>query len=273
MKVLGKEKDFYDAALDYSNVEQETWFRDIKIFKINNDLKEASPEKHEVFLNLKKAVGLKSLDFKLDRSDFWGNETPYLKLNVSNGFILFAGKVYPFIKATDNDKRVEVFYDAETFIKRMESVGLQEYLNQKTERRWWSDVKFNHMTLREKVEHIFSANHEQTDYNQFHIELNNPIIIFDYNINKPFYKKTYFQFNADKWDGQSNLGYILESGRLSDYLFIKVFDPHSFVQELEMFMGNILIKRDPEPIFTDQDKIQSHGFDKKTSFRKGKSKK
>lgn len=274
MKVFGKEKDFYDSALDYTNREQETWFREFKIFKLNKTLEKEMPDKYSQLLDVVNCVEWNHINSTIS----YNNKTELFKpdaytsnLYIGNGFILFAGKFYPFIKISDNEKHSEVFYDSESFFKRMEALDLSEELEYREKRYYYFD-KFRRLTLREKVERTFEIDSSKTDLNILHIKLNNPILICDFLVNKKLYKDSHFVLDSGGLFSH-NFNHIIESGRLNDYQFIKVFDPHTFVQELEMFMGNVLIKRDPEPVFTDKDKIHSHGFDNKTSFRKGKTKK
>lgn len=271
MKVLGKEKDFYDSALDYSNADQETWFRDFKIFQMDKTLEKEMPEKHALFQKVIEKSGLIKISKSCSSSSFWGEDCFTSTVYISNGFVLFAGKIYPFIKISDNDKRVDVFYNADSFINRMESTDLSHVLDEKDE-RFLMSWRYKRVSLREQIVEMFNIALTHVDFNALHVELETPIFIYDYNVNSSFYKDSHFQLNSKK-SSFLNTPTVIESGRLDDYLFIKVFDPHSFVQELEMFMGNILIKRDPIPVFTDKDKILSHGFDNKLSFRKEKQSK
>ena len=60
--------------------------------------------------------------------------------------------------------------------------------------------------------------------------------------------------------------------RLKDYGFQTIFDPVQAYQEIEMYIGNILLPKDKESTpLTDKEKIISKGFDLKTSFRKDKN--
>lgn len=60
--------------------------------------------------------------------------------------------------------------------------------------------------------------------------------------------------------------------RLKDYGFQTIFDPIQAYQEIEMYIGNILLPKDKESVpLTDKEKIISKGFDLKTSFRKDKN--
>ena len=60
---------------------------------------------------------------------------------------------------------------------------------------------------------------------------------------------------------------------LSDIAFYKVKDTVQAFQDIEMYIGNILVKTDtkPQPVGSDLDILKSKGFDAKYSFRKEKS--
>jgi hypothetical protein len=50
--------------------------------------------------------------------------------------------------------------------------------------------------------------------------------------------------------------------------FIKVFPPEQIYQQISCFIGQQLTSIEPPVVIEDSFKIESHGFDKKTSFRK-----
>ena len=58
--------------------------------------------------------------------------------------------------------------------------------------------------------------------------------------------------------------------QLSEYQFQNILNPYSIFQEIEMFLGNSLIKENTIPEIPDFYKIQEKGFDNKISFRKRK---
>ncbi len=60
------------------------------------------------------------------------------------------------------------------------------------------------------------------------------------------------------------------NGFLKPYNFVRIIDPFQAFQRIEMFLGNMAAPEKPIPARTDVEKLQSHGFDKKISFRKGK---
>lgn len=274
MKVTGKEKDYYDSALDYSNQDQQEWFREINIY--NLDVIEDKDFK-SLFIDLKETTGLESIIV----SDF-GNlpfsnhktccEGEYF---LSSGFVAFTGKIYPFIKITDSLKVMEVFYDCDSLFRFLKANKLSHTIDAK---RHLSVLDKYGLGIK-KAETFgqwaksYLEKRSFPDTTKFHISTDNPIMIFDRHINSKVYRESHFTYGNKYREITSKEGFILLSGSLSDYQFIKVLDPFLLVQELEMFMGNILVKRDPKPVFTDKDKIQSHGFDDKISFRKRKTKK
>lgn len=76
-------------------------------------------------------------------------------------------------------------------------------------------------------------------------------------------------------DHQSyNTGFNLElNPELNALEFVKVIDPWTAFQEIEMFISGVIgIDKMNEPEPTDKTKIISKGFDYKTSFRKEKNK-
>lgn len=60
--------------------------------------------------------------------------------------------------------------------------------------------------------------------------------------------------------------------RLRDYEFQRVISPYEAWQKIEMFLANLATPEKPIPPQSDIQKVESHGFDKKMSFRKGKDK-
>lgn len=60
------------------------------------------------------------------------------------------------------------------------------------------------------------------------------------------------------------------NGFLKPYNFVRIVDPFQAFQKIEMFLGNMAAPEKPIPPRTDLERLQSHGFDKKVSFRKGK---
>lgn len=71
--------------------------------------------------------------------------------------------------------------------------------------------------------------------------------------------------NRDGWTEYSEINPLL-----NEYEFQRVLDPFTVYQEIDMFISGILGNTEVIPEMRDKDKIVSHGFDLKTSFRKTK---
>lgn len=64
-------------------------------------------------------------------------------------------------------------------------------------------------------------------------------------------------------------GIIIKNACLKDYEFFRIFNPVMAFQELSMYLGSLAMPIKPEPVMSNDDKIESHGFNK-FSFRKDK---
>lgn len=66
---------------------------------------------------------------------------------------------------------------------------------------------------------------------------------------------------------------IVFNDKLEPLEFYRVIDPYTAFQEIDMYIGNILVGvNDSVPAVSDKDMIEAKGFDNK-SFRKDPSKK
>ena len=60
--------------------------------------------------------------------------------------------------------------------------------------------------------------------------------------------------------------------KLNDYGFDRIKDSFTAFQEISMYLSNILVEQKDIVKVEDKYKIENHGFDLKTSFRKEKKK-
>lgn len=69
-------------------------------------------------------------------------------------------------------------------------------------------------------------------------------------------------------------GKITKCPNLAQLNFQKIKDPYTLYQEIGMYISGVMgQKTNPTVTISDKSKIEKHGFDYKTSFRKGKSEK
>lgn len=60
--------------------------------------------------------------------------------------------------------------------------------------------------------------------------------------------------------------------KLKNYQFDHIKDANTAFQEISMYLSNILVEQKEIAVVEDKYRIEQHGFDSKTSFRKGKKK-
>ena len=63
---------------------------------------------------------------------------------------------------------------------------------------------------------------------------------------------------------------LVLSPKLKTYEFFRVRDAHAAFQEISMYLANILVEQKETAPIEDKYRIEQHGFDLKTSFRKEK---
>lgn len=63
---------------------------------------------------------------------------------------------------------------------------------------------------------------------------------------------------------------IVYNAMLNQYQFFRVFNPHEAYQNIFMFLSNMAVPQKAMPVISNDDKITTHGFDLKHSFRNTK---
>jgi hypothetical protein len=117
-----------------------------------------------------------------------------------------------------------------------------------SDRRWAYDLFFE------------ECKKKQNDYMKLFEDKRSPIFVATSNSS----------YAAHRADSKQRL--ITYNARLTDYDFIRVFDPAHAYQEIWMFMNNMALPMKPIPVFDDVTMAESKGFNK-FSFRKDPIKK
>ena len=81
---------------------------------------------------------------------------------------------------------------------------------------------------------------------------------------RPVFAATFRRYH-NQWKGWIEWDAILRY-----YDFVRVFGPYAAFQEVEMFMANLASPEKVIPEISNEDRIESHGFDLKESFRRPK---
>lgn len=272
MKIISRYNDYFDSALHIQNDKTPLWIRKIEVFVVNNQNRKngdnllIESEISKKINKLIKSIDFLKIDFKGSLSQNYLSKKSYISsydvnFTINSGFISFVGKIYPFVKITKRHSNYErsleyqyTLYDFKSFEEKFEKIDIvnKELL----------------IDTIEKVRLFFKKiSIKQTD--DIHVFLDTPIFIYDFNLVNELRSELneYISLRDDYYKN----GFLVSDGGLKEYQFIKFFDPNTLIQEIEMYFGNTLIKKDEPKEFNDLIKIESHGFDKKVSFRKRKS--
>ena len=257
MLIISKQNDYYDTALSYG-VDKSVIYkrkecfvkildgqRYSNIFKLKSNIGSSllNPFPSSLF-NLIMSTDITNLDMDYSYKD-------EIFLSLSGRYILFCGEIVPFIFLTGRTKNhrdfSESFYDKKHLFDFLYSV---KYSNKKHLDKFLSSSPyfFNKVIRSKKIE-LFLNGFLKVSCECVHHEIDSPII----------------ELNSS--------GYV-KNPLLKKYKFAKKYDPFSAYQKIEQFVSGVLGGQTPRLIeISDDIRLESHGFDKKTSFRKEKTKK
>lgn len=166
------------------------------------------------------------------------------------GLLGFCGKIRPFIEFRKYNRKYyeEGASDSLKIVERYYAFSLEEYKSQEFK---WKDYASPH------VYHDYSR---ETKLKQFFVDWNyrSDDIFLEYKV--PIW--------AVKLDRNLNEGVI--NPKLKDYGFDRITDSLTAFQEISMYLSNILVEQKEGVLVEDKIRIEKHGFDLKTSFRKEK---
>lgn len=167
------------------------------------------------------------------------------------GVLGFCGHIYPFIELRKTDKKLDCDYlddigykFAETFF----AFSFEEYSEKEAAWDKYSfDFSYYGTPDRLKLRQFFEDWRFESD-------------------------EVFLERRVPVWSLKSMLhaptGTV--NPRLMDFGFDRVKDPFTAFQEISMYVANILVEQKETAKIEDKFRIEQHGFDLKTSFRKGK---
>ncbi len=170
---------------------------------------------------------------------------------VNYHIIGFCGRIYPAIEmcATSPESNRTFCYTLTEFNDyvhaNLHPKELDIYLGKSKRSPWrWRSV-----SLRYGFERFYESMNKQMDkYKEMFIAKRAPI---------------FTARQSGRWGG----GVITWNGMLRPFDFVRIFDPYSAFQEIQMFMNNLAAPEKEMPVISDELKAQSKGFDK-WSFRR-----
>ena len=139
---------------------------------------------------------------------------------------------------------IKYYYDSEILKK-----NFPDFTKKKTHRySWWSSDK--HDTYPQLG--LFTDNCDD-----LFVRLGVPVFIID----------AVAELGKNQWNNDVFNGLLIKNPSLKSFEFYKVLADYQIYQELEMYLGNVLVTRDEITVMTDKQKVSSHGFDPKYGFR------
>lgn len=230
MKIYGKENDYYDCALAYGQDPLCQWNRKFTLYS-TDDFKIPESVTGEIDTRLPSLGGTNTgRPISLTFTD----SNPHVH-SIRSGFVFFCGKTYPFIKVGCYNS-YNTFYDMDSLLKHMVKV----YGEKKTNELLNDQPKFG-KSNKEKIEKHLNKDFTCEDIHRVH---GVPVYIMI---------------------GGS---IISEGGCLKDVDFVKVLDPFTCLQEINMYISGVLGGNSPSIVdISDTDRLEGKGFDKVKSFR------
>lgn len=235
MHIYGKDKDYYDCVLAYGQDPLISWVRKFEVVD-NNTFKYPVGYFSNSYVEVGELLQCTTLVISTVATNF-----RYLK----TGYIFFCGKTYPFIRLESycNDDG-KTFYTIDQLVSQLNKIlgvkGCIKYLNQNSR-----GLLSKSRTVKGKITKFLE---QELSCEALHVGTKIPVYI--------------------NYAGNTYIG-----GCLKDFQFAKVFDPYTCLQEIEMYISGVLGGRSPAMVETsDIIRLESHGFDKVTSFRKAKEK-
>lgn len=175
--------------------------------------------------------------------DFWKNRWRSEEADYNIKVIGFCGKIYTLFEVLKNGKIIH--------LETLEELLLRLKDEYKREMSDWALKGLEEVIEQTKLESI----------KNIFIEHNTPIFVID-----------------DSWTSIDEMGYSYHSAKLAinpclkEYKFYRIFDAYQAYQEIGMFLGGVLPRKEPDTIEVNEAcKVRQKGFDS-WSFRKKTSK-
>lgn len=238
MLIVSKNRDYYDSAVGVGIDKTIVYQRHLKTIECPKDILDAI-----------------TINYLEDFTSNYRSRIPKNKYG-SGYFILgFCGKLYVGFKFTkeNNDNLNEPSYDTKIIYDIEKARKFFDFSKNEHKKWYWSgkskEERFNDFIF--KIKSIKSI--------EWFRKYNTPIFLIGNN-NDVF----------NRYDNDKSLQKITINPILKYYDFMKIYDPYTTFQEIQMFISGVLgINKDGIDVeMTEKQKVQQHGFDKKYGFRK-----
>jgi hypothetical protein len=249
MRIISKFKDYYDSAASLG-VEMSTVFTRLSPELVGTVGYKDSVPFPEEFTILR----------KMSKHRIQSYSVKDCSLDFCTLYVGFCGKIYPGVRVEirDSSKLDYPLISSKVFYSK-DSLEKYIYLNK-------FDIRTDTHLFRFRMSlEPFKDKHTQDILKEFfHVGYE-----FQYPLKCALEKKwVIFMYESYYTNFSTSREVLIHNPKLSDVEFFKVFDPHTAFQEIEMFISGVLGAPNKEPLLiSDKDRIQQHGFDKR-SFRK-----
>jgi hypothetical protein len=170
----------------------------------------------------------------------WRTSTYFVKgqiFNAGEAIVIFCGKLHRGVAVTFGDGRRVYYWQKARFVEWLNSMGLKMARSVLERRVNLLNEAFQGSEVTGALLHYLVSNRIVT-------AIRNP--------------------GLAKW--------LINSDQLKTVQFFKVYDPYAAFQEISMWIGGVLPANGNAMVqISDKDRIEKHGFDNKTSFRKMKN--
>lgn len=246
MRIYSKFHDYYDTALGFG----------------------IDPDCHYIRKTSKHDKGQQGI-YNLQEVEHYFSRAPYPGsynrtqkygdgiADIQSKLLLVVGKMYPILVIKTKSKNgvlrdhvIQSVEDLDLLIsKYLGKRGNAKYANQKN-KAFSVSWRYDHYS-------IMNRRHMVAFFNQFEGSPEDQFLDTHYTTEVPVLLIT-----ADE---------LVYNPRLKPYQFFRILPPYQAFQEISMFISGVLGGKSPKMIeISDEIRLQKHGFDLKTSFRKDK---
>jgi hypothetical protein len=228
MKIISNYRDYYDGYAD----------------QFTNDYKIKHYIREQKDIEISKYL-LQDLEENLLR-------TP---LDFRAAYMIIAGNVYPFVSVYNNGTNPDSYYfDTESLMDRyMKEKDILDRERKYKKIQYWQWRIHPQDIDKKNMENFF--NRKYPDMTKLCIEHDTPIIYIS--PESGWYRNKNRTFRT-----------CTKNVNLKEFGLSKLFTASDMYQIIDMFVSNVLVKDEmPMSPMSNEEKIQSHGFDKKSSFR------
>ena len=304
MKIISKYKDYYDFAIfEYArpldDYKEKIYNREFLLKAIEYDFEPIDFDLKGVRegydgWDKRYYSDIKSKWWNKIKAEF-GFESATLSINCCCLFV--CGKAFPFLELKVKAPNIYVPYVAEiklvlaksfdgTAFKELKDSEIKEWAKTvpvEFSKAYFSYEEFvldvdiveptkkstwyyrENKDINKKIKYFFES--YKKDYTDLHIKLDCPIAMISFDTEK----RWNYNGGANKYANSNHS--VACNPYLAQYNFMRIMPAPIIYQEIEMFLGNALVKDLMPPSHqSDLDKVTAKGFCPKTSFRKAKTK-